>query len=101
MLRHRLTASAGLGLLLLVVAGIYQISPLKQGCLRHCRNPLSYLLAHPEDGPFRLGLRHGAWCVACCWALMLLAFALEYLDNTISTPNSSDVSISPDALSST
>ena len=64
---------------ILAAAGIYQLTPLKSACLRVCRSPLSYLLQHwgsgDTAGAFRLGLGHGAYCVGCCWAMMLLLFA--------------------------
>ena len=63
---------------LLIVAGMYQWMPLKHACLRICQSPLGFLMAHWRDGwsgAFRLGLEHGAYCVGCCWALMLLLFA--------------------------
>jgi predicted metal-binding membrane protein len=63
---------------LLIVAGIYQMLPLKQACLRHCRAPVSFLTEHARPGAggaLRLGLRHGVYCVGCCWALMLLLLA--------------------------
>jgi predicted metal-binding membrane protein len=63
----------------LCVAGLYQFSPLKSACLRHCRSPLSYFLSHWKEGSggaFQLGLAHGLVCLGCCWALMALAFAL-------------------------
>lgn len=62
----------------LAIAGLYQLTPLKTACLRVCRSPLSYLLQHWRSGvtgAFRLGVHHGAYCVGCCWALMLLLFA--------------------------
>ena len=62
---------------LLAVAGLYQLTPLKRACLRVCRSPLSYLLQHwrPDTaGAFRLGARHGAYCLGCCWFLMALLF---------------------------
>ena len=62
---------------LLVLAGLYQLTPLKQACLRRCRTPLGFLLAEWRDGAggaFVMGLRHGLWCAGCCWALMLLLF---------------------------
>ena len=62
----------------LVIAGVYQLTPLKTACLRVCRSPLSFLLQHWRSGAagaFRLGLRHGVYCLGCCWALMLLLFA--------------------------
>ena len=63
---------------LLVVAGVYQWTPLKHACLRTCQSPLGFLMAHWRDGwsgAFRVGLEHGAYCIGCCWALMLLLFA--------------------------
>ena len=64
-----------LGGVLLVVAGLYQFSALKNLCLTRCRSPLSFFLAHWREGTrgaFYLGLRHGSHCVGCCWALMAL-----------------------------
>ena len=61
------------------LAGVYQLSPLKRVCLRHCRSPLHFLLArwHPgAAGALRMGAGHGAWCAGCCWALMLVLFAV-------------------------
>ncbi len=71
------TATAG-GVLL-IGAGLYQVTPAKAACLEHCRTPLSYFLTHWRNGPvgaFKMGLSHGAFCVGCCWALMLSGFAL-------------------------
>lgn len=71
------TASAGLCALALIAAGIYQLTPLKHACLGKCRNPLQFFLTHWRLGPagaFRMGLEHGAYCVGCCWVLMLLLF---------------------------
>ncbi len=62
----------------LVVAGLYQLSPLKDLCLRHCRSPLGFILTHWRDGPAGavvLGARHGLYCLGCCWALMATLFA--------------------------
>lgn len=61
----------------LVLAGIYQWTPLKQACLRHCRSPLDFLMHHWRDsavGAFVSGARHGAFCFGCCWMLMALLF---------------------------
>jgi predicted metal-binding membrane protein len=56
--------------------GIYQLTPLKERCLQHCRSPLGHLLRYTSwHGPLvdtRVGIDHGAWCLACCWSLMLL-----------------------------
>jgi predicted metal-binding membrane protein len=64
---------------ILVVAAIYELTPLKNVCLRHCRSPLGFLLGHWKDGTrgaLDMGARHGAWCIGCCWALMASLFAL-------------------------
>jgi len=61
----------------LVLAGIYQWTPLKQACLRHCRSPLGFLMHHWRDGTlgaFVSGARHGVFCLGCCWILMALLF---------------------------
>jgi predicted metal-binding membrane protein len=58
----------------LAIAGAYQLTPLKQGCLVRCRSPVEFLTRHHRSGPFSLGLRHGLFCLGCCWALMLLLF---------------------------
>lgn len=71
------SVSPRLGGALLIVAGIYQWTPLKYACLRNCRSPLAFLMEHWRPGmrgALRLGLRHGLSCVGCCWALMLLLF---------------------------
>ena len=83
LLEASLTVTAPLGALALVGAGLYQMTPAKAACIRHCRTPLSYLLSHWRSGPsgaFRMGIAHGAFCVACCWALMLSAFALGLMN---------------------
>ncbi len=62
---------------LLVVAGLYQLTPLKRICLANCRSPFSFLMAHWRTGyagAIRLGLMHGAYCIGCCWLLMALLF---------------------------
>lgn len=72
-----MTASIAVAGAVLVAAGIYQWTPLKQACLRRCRSPLDFVLYHWRDGPrgaFAMGLRHGAFCLGCCWVLMLLLF---------------------------
>jgi predicted metal-binding membrane protein len=66
-----------LGAGLLMVAGVFQWTALKEACLTKCRTPLSFVLTEWRDGwrgAFVMGLRHGAFCVGCCWALMLLMF---------------------------
>jgi predicted metal-binding membrane protein len=62
----------------LMVAGIYQLSPLKRVCLNHCRSPADFLSRQwrkGRSGALRMGLEHGLYCVGCCWALMVLLFA--------------------------
>jgi predicted metal-binding membrane protein len=70
-------ASSTLGGALLIVAGIYQWSPLKRACLAYCRAPAGFISRHwspGHRGALRMGLRHGAYCLGCCWVLMLLLF---------------------------
>jgi predicted metal-binding membrane protein len=65
------------GGVLLLAAGVYQLTPIKHACLRHCRSPLAFLSAHwrrDARGALRMGLVHGAVCVGCCWFLMGLLF---------------------------
>ncbi|HEY3182890.1 MAG TPA: DUF2182 domain-containing protein [Gaiellaceae bacterium] len=63
----------------LVVAAVYELTPLKKVCLTKCRSPLGFLLGSWRDGmsgALEMGARHGTWCVGCCWALMASLFAL-------------------------
>jgi predicted metal-binding membrane protein len=63
----------------IVAAGIYQLTPMKDACLRRCRSPLGFLLTawRPgRTGALQMGTEHGAWCVGCCWGLMAALFAL-------------------------
>lgn len=62
----------------LLTAGVYQLTPFKEACLRHCRSPLGFVLEHWRSGPggaLSMGAHHGLYCVGCCWLLMLLMFA--------------------------
>jgi predicted metal-binding membrane protein len=83
--RTALSASPPLGGTLLVVAGLYQWTPLKNACLSHCRSPFGFFLAHWREGGWgalAMGARHGVYCAGCCWllmALMLLAGAMNLL----------------------
>lgn len=81
----RMPAMIGNGWLIgaatLACAGAFQFSKLKHRCLEQCRTPLSFVIGHwrgcaPEREAFALGLRHGLFCVGCCWALMLLMFVV-------------------------
>jgi predicted metal-binding membrane protein len=61
----------------LLIAGAYQLLPVKNACLTHCRSPLNFLTRHWREGPggaLRMGLHDGLFCVGCCWALMALLF---------------------------
>ena len=72
-----------LGSVILIAAGIYQWTPFKQACLRHCRTPLQFLLTCWQDGTagaFLMGLRHGAYCLGCCWLLMAVLFAVGVMN---------------------
>ncbi|MBX6771054.1 MAG: DUF2182 domain-containing protein [Chloroflexi bacterium] len=65
----------------LAAAGLYQFTPLKYHCLDRCRSPMSFIAEHWQGRcawleAFRLGIRHGLFCVGCCWTLMLLMFAV-------------------------
>jgi predicted metal-binding membrane protein len=63
----------------LIVAALYELTPLKDACLGRCRSPLGFLTSSWRDGlwgALEMGARHGAWCVGCCWALMASLFAL-------------------------
>ncbi len=67
----------------MAAGGIVQLSPVKRRCLVHCRNPVSFLLLKWRDGSrgaFTIGLRHGAFCVGCCWALMATGFAVGVMN---------------------
>lgn len=67
--------TAALSATVLAAAGLYQLSPLKQACLRQCRAPAQFLVSHWRPGRLGalvLGVRHGAYCVGCCWLLMAL-----------------------------
>ena len=67
----------------LVLAGVYQFTPLKGACLSHCRSPAGFLLSHWRGGAagrVRMGLEHGLHCVGCCWALMALALVVGMAD---------------------
>ena len=63
----------------LLVAAAYELTPLKDACLGKCRTPLGFLIGNWRDGLYGamgMGVRHGAWCLGCCWALMASLFAL-------------------------
>jgi predicted metal-binding membrane protein len=62
----------------MIVAGLYQLTPLKQVCLDHCRSPFSFVMHHWREGyggALRMGIAHGAYCLGCCWALFAVLVA--------------------------
>ena len=72
-----LTVAPVMGGALLVAAGVYQLTPLKYACLARCQSPIGFLFTEWREGSrgaFVMGLRHGLFCLGCCWALMALLF---------------------------
>lgn len=75
--------AARLGGGLLVLTGLYQLSPLKRSCLTKCRTPLGFILSSWRDGyggAFRMGLEHGIYCLGCCWLLFAILFPLGVMN---------------------
>jgi predicted metal-binding membrane protein len=63
----------------IAAAGLYELTPLKQICLKHCRGPLHFIFQGWRPGPVgavRMGVEHGTYCIGCCWGLMVILFAL-------------------------
>jgi predicted metal-binding membrane protein len=76
-------SSPQLGGAILCAAGLYQLTPFKRACLTHCRSPLGFLLSHWRDGTagaLQMGIRHGAYCLGCCWALMGVLFVVGVMN---------------------
>ena len=68
---------------ILIVAGLYQLTPFKGACLSQCRSPLGFLMTNWRDGAggaFRMGIRHGMFCLGCCWGLMIVLFAVGVMN---------------------
>jgi len=77
------STSPFLGAALLLAAGIFQWSPIKYACLSHCRSPLGFIMTEWREGTkgaLTMGLRHGAFCLGCCWVLMALLFVLGVMN---------------------
>ncbi len=75
--------AARLGGVVLLAAGLYQLSPLKDICLSKCRTPVQFILSSWHDGyggAFRMGLEHGAYCLGCCWLLFVILFPLGLMN---------------------
>jgi predicted metal-binding membrane protein len=76
-------ASARLSGAILIGAGVYQLTPAKRACLRHCQSPLGFLMSNWRDGArgaLRMGLRHGLYCLGCCWAAMGVLFVVGVMN---------------------
>lgn len=74
---------ARIGGVLLVAAGLYQVTPLKTVCLSKCRSPMAFILNSWREGmagAFRMGLDHGVYCLGCCWLLFLILFPLGMMN---------------------
>lgn len=77
------TSNRYLSSTILIAAGAYQLTPWKAACLSHCRSPLGFLMSHwraGKLGAFRMGWRHGLFCLGCCWALMGVLFAVGVMN---------------------
>ncbi len=77
------TVSTWLSSVLFLLAGVYQFTSLKNVCLKQCQSPFGFLLNHwqpGKSGAFKMGLVHGGLCVGCCWAQMLLMFAVGLMN---------------------
>jgi predicted metal-binding membrane protein len=77
------STSPALGGLLLLAAGIYHWTPWRDACMEHCRSPLGYFMTSWREGrwgAFTMGIRHGLYCVGCCWALMALSFVFGVMN---------------------
>jgi predicted metal-binding membrane protein len=76
-------AGGFLAVIILVGAGLYQFSPLKHACLARCQHPFPFFFANwatTPGGVFRLGVRQGLYCLGCCWAMMLVMFAVGVMN---------------------
>ncbi|WP_370415942.1 DUF2182 domain-containing protein [Streptomyces fradiae] len=77
-------AARWIGAAAFALAGLYQLGPLKDICLRHCRSPMAQLMRYAAYRPrlrdLRVGLHHGAYCVGCCWALMVVLIPLGVMN---------------------
>jgi len=78
-----MSVSSALTAALLIAAGAFQFTPLKSTCLTRCRSPIAFLMAEWRkglNGAFIMGVRHGIYCVGCCWALMALLFVFGVMN---------------------
>jgi predicted metal-binding membrane protein len=80
---HLVITNPLLGGVLLVAAGVFQWTPFRDACMSKCRSPLGFLMAEWREGRLGaliMGLKHGAYCVGCCWLLMILSFVLGVMN---------------------
>lgn len=76
-------SSAHVGAVILCAAGAWQLLPVKRACLTRCRSPIAFLMTQWRNGPLgalEMGLRHGVWCLGCCWALMAVLFVVGVMN---------------------
>jgi predicted metal-binding membrane protein len=76
-------SSSQAGGAILCIAGVYQLTPFKRACLMHCQSPLGFLMTRWRDGTLgalQMGMRHGAYCLGCCWALMCVLFVVGVMN---------------------
>ena len=77
------TSSPRLAGVILLAAGVYQLTPWKGQCLKHCRSPLGFLMTNWRDGKLgaiQMGVGHGVYCLGCCWALMCVLFVVGVMN---------------------
>jgi predicted metal-binding membrane protein len=74
---YRIITNKIIGSIILMAAGIFQFTPLKQTCLNFCSSPLEFIYKHWKEGKkgaIKMGIENGSYCVGCCWILMVLLF---------------------------
>ncbi|MFI4933394.1 MAG: DUF2182 domain-containing protein [Caulobacterales bacterium] len=77
------TTAARIGGAVLIVAGLYQLTPLKDACLAKCRTPMGFVMTSWRDGvggALRMGIEHGVYCLGCCWLLFVVLFPLGIMN---------------------
>ena len=81
--RAGVITSPGIAGELLLLAGVYQLTPQRDACMLHCRSPMAFFLTRWREGywgAFTMGARHGVYCLGCCWALMALSFVFGLMN---------------------
>ena len=84
LVHHNVTAARWIGAVAFLLAGLQQLGPLKNICLRHCRNPMTHLMRYAAFKPWardlRVGMHHGFYCAGCCWGLMVVLIPLGVMN---------------------